>query len=685
MNRLKILLGVALLFLTLSLFHVGFARDSGLVYHEVQIVDETGAKVTDITSINIYAPDPTTNATIYMDAGGNDAITQAITTSSTNTTFTQSEGTLYWWGPDGYDFTFTNGTNISTNAGHRTRTSSEGRLYFPSYLTDITSASYEDGESITMGDDSDFVINGGTTADRLTITPVTNNAQLYCGTTGSVLDFLLWGDTAGYDVMWDASDNRLEFADNAILSVGTGLDWYIAHNGTTTTVTGAHTNASAVINSTDVTYTGNAYNVEWDNSSDTFHLLDNAELGIGGATTADGDVVFKHDGTTLSMTTIRSDEPWTIGGTSYGFDITYAFKTAGQFRTDYDGDFINLTDDMDLRFGTGASANGDLMISSNSSNVLAITQVVADTGTMTWGASGTDIPLIWYGETAGAEITTTGDTQVYDGIDVTHNDDDVVKFGDSGEITMEYDEDGDDNLLVKGAVDLSTTYVEFREAPLCVKKAGAGAATGTAGDENLLISGFPGAIFEYHIVGTATAVSPVLGAEGLDIGLDDAENDGIEITEGITARSRSAFTMGTDAFYLEVKFYVTDASGSDVMMIGFRSDEAYQADPEDYTDMAAVGLNGADWYTWTIDDDGATTKTDVTPSGGDCGDTEAHIVRINVAADLAVTYEITGAAPTGVAAHDIDTGDVVIPFLYLIHDADISEAFQIDSWECGLQ
>ena len=337
----------------LCILHLASARERGLAYHEVSIVDETGAPVTDISSINIYLPDTTTNATIYMDSGLQNAITQPITTTSTNTTFTQSTGRLYWWGPDGYDYTFTNGTNIARNAGHRTRTSSEARLYFPSYLADISSATYEDDETIVMGDDSDFTFNAGTTADRLTITPTTNGtSSIYMGSTAACCDVEFWGDTAGRDMMWDATDNRLEFEDNAILAIGTGNDWYIAHDGTTTTITGAATHASATIFSTDVTLTGNAYNVEWDNSSDTLHLLDNAELGIGGATTADGDVVFKHDGTTLTMTSIRADEPWKIGGTTYGFDITYYFEGAGTIDIDFDGDNMAFSDDMTLNFGT---------------------------------------------------------------------------------------------------------------------------------------------------------------------------------------------------------------------------------------------------------------------------------------------------------------------------------------------
>lgn len=675
----------------LGTLHFATARERGLTYHEVQIVDETGSPVTDITSINIYAPDSTTNATIYMDPGLQNAITQSITTGSTNTTFTQTKGTLYWWGPDGYDFTFTDGNNIATNAGHRTRTSSEGRLYFPSYLTNITSADYEDGESVSYGSDDDFIVNAGTTANRLTFTPVTNGtSSIFLGTTGSCCDVNFFGDTADYDVRWDATDNRLEFLDNAILSIGTGNDWYITHNGTTTTMTGALTHASAEIFGADVTFNG-TYDVEWDLTRNAMHFLDNAKLELGGDTTGAADTYFAHDGTSLTLYSVAASEPWLIGGATHGFDITYAFETTGTIATSYTGDTMTFSDGMSLVFGSNADAS--IMYDETTDNNLEI--LAASVG---MSITTNDFLMTLDGAAADQfKIDATG-TVAGNAIHFLTTDAGILFHANGaakGDIGLDAADDltltaaGDLILavtgVIKGVVDLDTTYVEFREEPICTAKLGAGAATGTEGNVNLMMVGHPAVTFEYAIIGTATVLGPCLGVYGLDIGLDDAANDGIQVTEGITARSRSAFTMGTDAFYLEVVIYVTDADGSDVMMIGFRSDEGYDPDAEAYTDMAAVGLNGVDWYVWTIDDDGATGKTDVTPTGADCGDTEAHTVRIEVATDLSCTFYIDGTEPASSPAHDIDTGDVVIPFLYLIHDTEVSDGFQITSWECGLQ
>jgi len=206
-----------------------------------------------------------------------------------------------------------------------------------------------------------------------------------------------------------------------------------------------------------------------------------------------------------------------------------------------------------------------------------------------------------------------------------------------------------------------------------------GAATGAAGDENVMI--FPNNTFEYHILGTQTIVAPVISADGLEAALDDTDDDGIEIGQGITARSPAAFTIGTDAFYVKVKFVVEDVSGTDDCAVGFRGDEAYQANIDDYNDMAALNVISGAIYIEDIDDNGATDSTDTTDTWGDG---ETHTLEVYVDGDGAVTYQIDGAAPTVTDAHTIDSGDVVVPFLYFLNSTDKTE-LTIVSWECGVQ
>ena len=85
----------------LAMTTVAFSQ-TGLVYHECQVVDELGRKVTTITSVTIRLPGTTNEATIYQDSGSNTEITNPVTTSSTNTTL--SSGGFSWYGPDGWDY-----------------------------------------------------------------------------------------------------------------------------------------------------------------------------------------------------------------------------------------------------------------------------------------------------------------------------------------------------------------------------------------------------------------------------------------------------------------------------------------------------------------------------------------------------------------------------------------------------
>jgi len=226
--------------------------------------------------------------------------------------------------------------------------------------------------------------------------------------------------------------------------------------------------------------------------------------------------------------------------------------------------------------------------------------------------------------------------------------------------------------------DPNLTVEYFTVNPVTAGIAG-GAATGAAGDENVMIFGKN--VFEYHILGTQTILAPVIDANGLVADLDDTADDGVEIGQGITARSPSAFTVGTDAFYLKVNFIIEDVDGTDDCAVGFRGDEAYQAAIDDYNDMAALNVISGAIYIETIDDNGSTTSTDTTDTWADG---ETHTLAVFVSAAGAVTYQIDGAAPTATAAHSIDSGDVVVPFFYFLNDTNISD-LTIVSWECGIQ
>ena len=229
-------------------------------------------------------------------------------------------------------------------------------------------------------------------------------------------------------------------------------------------------------------------------------------------------------------------------------------------------------------------------------------------------------------------------------------------------------------------LDRRFTFEEFESRAVTALATG-GAPLGSTNSVNVMA--LEENIFEYHIKGTQTILAPVLAAGGLNVGMDQTDNDGVEISQGITSRSRAAFVVGTDAFYAKCKFSIATVAGTDDCAFGFRTAEAYQANLDDYNNMAALNVIAGAIKIETIDDNAATTTTDTTNAWADG---ETHTLEVRVGADRAVTYLIDGVAPTVTAAFSIDAGDVVVPFFFMLQaNAAQTGVVLLQEWEVGLQ
>lgn len=218
----------------------------------------------------------------------------------------------------------------------------------------------------------------------------------------------------------------------------------------------------------------------------------------------------------------------------------------------------------------------------------------------------------------------------------------------------------------------------FKVNPV-TSKVGGGAAGGTATNVNAMSLGRN--MFEYYIIGTQTILAPTLTTGGLLAGLDDANGDGVEYTNGITAGSPVAFKVGTDACYFKMTFSVADVSGAAECAVGFRTAEAYQAAIDDYNNMAVLNMQGGAIKIETIDDNAETTTTDTTDTWADGA---THTLEVRVSASRAVTYLIDGAPPTTTKAHSIDLDDIIVPFFHVKNGFDTAGDIIIKSWEVGL-
>lgn len=217
-------------------------------------------------------------------------------------------------------------------------------------------------------------------------------------------------------------------------------------------------------------------------------------------------------------------------------------------------------------------------------------------------------------------------------------------------------------------------------------KVGGGAATGTAGDNNVLYTAF--GQYEWNVIGTQTILAPKIDSFGLNLVQDNTAGDGIELCIGQTALSPMAFTVNQDAaFFLQAVFKVQDVSGCDPLLIGFRKVQAFDATLANYTDFATIGITGTAGTAGHIQlqtqlNTGGVVTTDTTQVGVDGAVIQ---FKVKVSSTGVVTYELNYGTPTVVAAFTFDSGDIIIPFIRFTETADITTQAAINYLECGFQ
>ncbi len=230
-------------------------------------------------------------------------------------------------------------------------------------------------------------------------------------------------------------------------------------------------------------------------------------------------------------------------------------------------------------------------------------------------------------------------------------------------------------------VDYKNYVREFFDVnPICSAKIGAGAATGTEGDENLCM--LNNSVWEYHAIGGQTIIAPTMGAGGLDVSMDAVDDDGAEFCLGINAANRGVFTVGGPAFFARMVFTIADVSDTDDCAFGFRKVEAYQVAIDNYNEAAALNVISGNITVETILNNGATDSTDSTLDWADAG---THELKVKVSAAGVVTFYVDGSVPATTAAFTFDDAEVVVPFFYFLHAASSTAGIVLREFECGYQ
>ena len=232
-----------------------------------------------------------------------------------------------------------------------------------------------------------------------------------------------------------------------------------------------------------------------------------------------------------------------------------------------------------------------------------------------------------------------------------------------------------------------------------------GDGDGDAGTTGLnLLQTSNGRTFQYTPINTQTVAFPTwVEATGLDWGqMDQTNTDGIILNDGVGARSRSAFVIGTSApVVVSGTFTAADASGIGTFGIGFRKAEANQADYNDYADAAFItaphGVTTNKLQIETIKGGATTSVTDTTQVWSD-GETHTFSVIVDCNGSLGsltsgaigngvvgqVFYEIDGARPTALptTAYKFTSGLTIVPEMFFTQNTDITTFVQ-SLWECG--
>lgn len=256
-------------------------------------------------------------------------------------------------------------------------------------------------------------------------------------------------------------------------------------------------------------------------------------------------------------------------------------------------------------------------------------------------------------------------------------------------------------------------YERFNEAqPHILRSASSIMALPTAsqGQTDYIIT--PRGNYMEYFQTTAQTLQPVGNAKGLVLDGDQVDDESAEyVPGGLSDSSPFAFLTGTDDdFAIRATLEITDASGSDQLLIGFRKNEAFQVPTSFlttgdgiYTDFVGIGFcaTKADpnpvGVAYDQNNGGSTTVQAVSFTWAD---TKIHKLEIRIIGRKARYFingvelggsiskdalgvAITAQATRGGPAVTLDSGDYMVPFIFVRQDADLLNAVYLRELEIG--
>lgn len=227
------------------------------------------------------------------------------------------------------------------------------------------------------------------------------------------------------------------------------------------------------------------------------------------------------------------------------------------------------------------------------------------------------------------------------------------------------------------------SVIEFFDKPIVFQDPLGAAPTGTANTLGLQLSPY-GALNRTNI-GTQTIVTPVLSANGLLIDQDDTTTEGNHTSANQQTLGVQEFEVGKEEFSVTARVVMGDWTDSHTI-IGLRRKAVYDADFNNYTDLAAIGtrVSGAGDVVATVGilNNAATVET--ASAVVIAADTVSVLLEIKVDRNGVVTALRDGVSfpiySVGTTALVLDAGDKFIPFYQHVNIGNGNPAVEISEF-----
>lgn len=198
-----------------------------------------------------------------------------------------------------------------------------------------------------------------------------------------------------------------------------------------------------------------------------------------------------------------------------------------------------------------------------------------------------------------------------------------------------------------------------------------------------------GLVAQWAVLGAGqTILGPVLSDTTgyLDISQDATATEGVGYVWGCnnprnpfaqTVANLPTASASSERQSYRIKLRMEDISGIGTLLVGWRKQEAYQADWNDYDELVAWNVTQGVITIEEILNNATTVQRTVNMPSTETSDNIEREFRVDVLGDGKCYFFYQGVQYWG-SRFDFDAGEVVVPFLHYLHGTDVSQLFPLE-------